>query len=88
MHTNEQGCLLSATMPDFGVVIERRTGFSASNYPLWPPYSAPPDRAYTAQDVSVHATQGHVLAGTFTAPMRKSRIPAVLTPTGNTYFRF
>jgi len=38
--TNERGCLLSATMPDYGVVIERRSSFSASNYPLWPPYSA------------------------------------------------
>jgi len=82
VHTNEQGCLFSATMPDYGVVIERRSGFSTSNYPLWQPYSAPPDHAYTAQDVSIRAPQGHVLAGTFTAPTHKSRIPAAVLITG------
>lgn len=82
VHTNEQGCLLSATMPDYGVVIERRSGFSATNYPLWPPYSAPPDHAYTAQEVSIHAPQGHVLAGTFTVPVRKNNSPAAVLITG------
>jgi dienelactone hydrolase len=80
--TNDQGCMLSATMPDYGVVIERRTGFSASDYMFWPPYSAPPDHAYTAQDVSIHAPQGHVLAGTFTVPARKDNIPAAVLITG------
>src|SRR6266404_269605 len=50
--TDEHGCLLSATMPDYGVTIERRTGFSESSYPPWPPYSAPPDHAYGALEVS------------------------------------
>jgi uncharacterized protein len=82
VHTNEQGCLLSAIMPDYSVVIERRSGFSTSNYPLWPPYSAPPDHAYSAQDVSIQAPQGHVLAGTFTVPTRKDNIPAAVLITG------
>ena len=82
VQTSERGCLLSATMPDYGVVIERRSGFSASNYPLWPPYSAPPDHAYSAQDVSIHAPKGHILAGTFTVPAHKDNIPAAVLVTG------
>jgi pimeloyl-ACP methyl ester carboxylesterase len=80
--TNERGCLLSATMPDYGVVIERRSSFSASNYPLWPPYSAPPDSAYSAQEVSIRASQGHVLAGTFTVPAHQDSIAAAVLITG------
>jgi uncharacterized protein len=80
--TNEQGCMLSAAMPDYGVVIERRSSLSTRNYPLWPPYSAPPDLAYTAQNVSIRAPQGHVLAGTFTAPTHKSSVPAAVLITG------
>src|SRR5579871_3343657 len=56
--TDEQGCMLAATLPDFGVVIERRGGFESSNYPLWPPYSAPPDAAYRALDVRISASKG------------------------------
>ena len=80
--TNERGCMLSATMPDYGIVIERRSGFSPSDYMLWPPYSAPPDHAYSAQDVSIRAPQGHVLAGTLTWPSRKDNIPAAVIITG------
>lgn len=80
--TDEHGCMLSATMPDYGVAIERRTGFSESGYPPWPPYSAPPDRAYGAQEVSIHAPQGHVLAGTFTVPAHDGRIAAAVLITG------
>jgi hypothetical protein len=35
--TDGQGCMLSATLPEFGVVIERRSEFNAAQYPLWPP---------------------------------------------------
>jgi len=80
--TNEHGCMLSATMPDYGVVIERRAGFSATDYAFWQPYSAPPDHAYTAQDVSIRASQGHVLAGTLTVPAQKNNIPAAVLITG------
>ena len=80
--TDERGCMLSATMPDYGVVIERRSGFSANDYPLWAPYAAPPDRAYLAEDVSIRAPQGHVLAGTLTSPMRKDAAPAAVLITG------
>jgi uncharacterized protein len=80
--TNEHGCMLSATMPDYGVVIERRTSLSTSDYLLWPPYSAPPDDAYSAQDVSIRAPQGHVLAGTFTVPAHKDSIAAAVLITG------
>ncbi len=80
--TNERGCLLSATMPDYGVVIERRTSFSISDYPFWPPYAAPPDKAYRAQDVSIRAPQGHVLAGTFTVPAHRGRMAVAVLITG------
>ena len=80
--TDEHGCMLSATMPDYRVVIERRTGFSESQYPAWPPYSAPPDHAYGAQDVRIRAPQGHELAGTFTVPAHRGRIAAALLITG------
>ncbi|HXZ42716.1 MAG TPA: alpha/beta fold hydrolase [Terriglobales bacterium] len=74
--TDEQGCMLAATMPDYGVVVQRRVGFSADNYPLWAPYAAPPDGAYRAEDVSIRAPQGHVLAGTLTVPNSRENVPA------------
>jgi uncharacterized protein len=80
--TDERGCMLSATMPDYGVVIERRIGFSPSSYPLWQPYAAPPDGFYRAEDVSIRSPQGHVLAGTFTIPLRKQNMPAAILITG------
>jgi hypothetical protein len=82
VHTDERGCMLSATLPDYGVVIERRADFPASNYPLWPPYAAPPDGAYRAEEVSIRAPQGHLLAGTFTVPPHKLSIPAAILITG------
>ena len=80
--TDDQGCMVSATMPDYGVVIERRAGFSESQYPAWAPYAAPPDHAYGARDVAIRASQGHVLAGTFTVPKHAGRIAAALLITG------
>jgi uncharacterized protein len=80
--TDDRGCLLSATLPDYAVVIERRVGFGESQYPAWAPYAAPPDHAYTARDVNVRAPQGHVLAGTFTVPANAARIPAAVLITG------
>ena len=81
--TDEHGCMLSATLPDRGVVIERRTDLSRAQYPLWTPYGAPPDHAYQASDVSIHAPQGHTLAGTLTRPLHaRRRLPAVVFITG------
>lgn len=80
--TDEQGCMQTATLPDFGLVIERRADFSPDQYPLWPPYSAPPDGAYRARDVRIPAAGGAVLAGTFTTPLPKGRVPAALLITG------
>ena len=80
--TDERGCMLSAAMPDYSVVIERHTGFAARNYPLWPPYGAPPDNAYRVHDVSIPAPQGHVLAGTLTVPAQKGSVPAAVLITG------
>jgi dienelactone hydrolase len=80
--TDEQGCMLSATLPEYGVVIERRTGFTAAQYPLWPPYAAPPDSAYRASDASIHAPQGHTLTGTLTTPLHGKLVPAAVLITG------
>jgi dienelactone hydrolase len=80
--TDEQGCMVAATVPDYGVTIERRGSFPPSQYPVWTPYGAPPDGAYRALDVRIPAPGGHVLAGTLTVPPRRGKTPAVVLITG------
>jgi uncharacterized protein len=80
--TDERGCMLSATMPDYGVVIKRRPAFSPNDYPLWAPYAALPDGAYRAEEVSIHAPQGHVLMGTLTVPRHDQSVPAAVLISG------
>ena len=81
--TDQHGCMLSASLPEHGTVIERRSSFDPSQYPLWPPYAAPPDGAYLAVDVSISAPQGHVLAGTLTTPKgAPGNLPAAVLITG------
>jgi hypothetical protein len=81
--TDEHGCMLAATLPKYGVTIERRLGFKPDQYPLWAPYAAPPDGAYRAEEVRVRAPQGHVLAGTYTIPTHGARpMPAAVLITG------
>lgn len=80
--TDASGRMLSATLPEFGVTIERREGFGPEQYPLWPPNAAPPDHAYTATDVSITAPQGHVLAGTLTMPHGRGPFAAAVLITG------
>ena len=81
--TDEQGCMLAATLPEHGVMIERRAEFGADQYPVWAPYTAPPDRAYRAEEVSITAPQGHVLAATLTTPsVGQGKFPAAVLITG------
>lgn len=80
--TDDRGRLLTATLPEYGVVIERHSGFKPEGYPLWPPEAAPPDGAYRAEDVAIRAPLGHVLAGTLTTPRGRGRFPAVVLITG------
>jgi len=80
--TDDRGCMISATMPDYGVTIERRASVAEDDYRLWPPYAAPPDAAYTARDVAIHAPQGHVLAGTLTMPPHAGASPAAVLISG------
>ncbi len=80
--TDENGSMLSATLPEFGVTIERRANFRPEQYPLWPPYAAAPDGAYRAEDVRIPAPQGHVLAGTLTTPAGRGPFPAAVLITG------
>ena len=79
---DEQGCLIAATLPEFGVTIERRPDFKPEQYPLWPPYAAPPDHAYQAAEVKIPSAQGIVLAGTLTTPPHKNVVPAAVLITG------
>jgi dipeptidyl aminopeptidase/acylaminoacyl peptidase len=74
--------MLAASLPEYGVTIERREGYAEANYPLWPANSAPPDGAYRAADVAIHAPQGHVLAGTLTTPAGRGPFPAAVLITG------
>ena len=80
--TDDHGCMISAILPEYGITIERRTGFSPQQYPLWPAYAAPPDGAYKAEEVSIPAPQGHVLAGTLTTPPVRKPMPAAVLITG------
>jgi uncharacterized protein len=80
--SDEQGCMLSATLPEYGLAIERRAEFAPAQYPLWAPYAPPPDRAYSAADVAIRAPKGHVLAGTLTRPSAKQAVPAAVLITG------
>jgi len=80
--TDADGCVVTASLPDFGVTIERRSSFSASAYPMWPPYAAPPDRAYSSTSVKIPAANGAVLAGTLTRPMHEKATPGAVLITG------
>jgi len=84
--TNERGDLLAATLPDYGVTIERRDRFAPDRYPIWPANEAPPDGAYRAIEVRIPCPQGHVLAGTLTLPRRfregGKRVPGAVLITG------
>jgi uncharacterized protein len=81
--TDNAGCMLAATLPEHGVVIERRIGFRAEQYPLWAPYGAPPDGAYRAEEVTIPAPQGHKLVGTLTTPAHGGeKFPAAVMITG------
>jgi dipeptidyl aminopeptidase/acylaminoacyl peptidase len=73
---------LAASLPEFGVVIERHEDFSPEKYPLWPPHAAPPDGAYRAAEVSIRAPQGHELAATLTTPAGRGPFPAAVLITG------
>ena len=80
--TDDDGNLLAATLPDYGVVIERRIGFRPKDYPLWPRYAARPGGSYRAEEVRIRAPRGHVLAGTLTIPKPGRLAPAVVLITG------
>ncbi|HEY6866617.1 MAG TPA: alpha/beta fold hydrolase, partial [Candidatus Eisenbacteria bacterium] len=80
--TDIGGHVLSASLPDFGVVIERRVGFTPAAYPLCPADAAAPGAPYRAEEVRIPAPQGHVLAGTLTVPEGPGPFPAAVLITG------
>ncbi len=81
--TDDEGCLLSAVVPEYGVTFERRDDFAPASYTAWPRYAAATDGAYTATDVRILAPEGHVLAGTLTLPAHaRGRRPAIVLISG------
>jgi dienelactone hydrolase len=80
--TDAEGRMLSATLPEYGVVIERRIPFTPAMYALWPPDAPAPGAAYRAEDVRISAPQGHVLVGTLTVPSGNGPFPAAVLITG------
>ena len=80
--TDDRGCMLAATLPEHGVVIESQPSFKRGDYPLWAPYGAPPDKIYSAKEVRIQAPQGHTLVGTLTLPNGFGRFPAAVLITG------
>src|SRR5207247_7909731 len=80
--TDPEGRMLSATLPDYGVIIERRVGFTPATYPLWPPHAAAPGAPYRAEEVRIPAPAGHALAGTLTVPNGRGPFPAAVLITG------
>jgi len=80
--TDTGGHVLGATLPDYGVTIERRAKFPLSAFALWPADSAAPGAWYRPEDVRIIAPQGHVLAGTLTVPAGKGPFPAAVLITG------
>jgi alpha-beta hydrolase superfamily lysophospholipase len=80
--TDAEGRMLSATLPDYGVTIERRIGFMPAAYPPWPAYAPPPDGAYRADSVRIAAPEGHSLAATLTVPKRAGPFAAAVLVTG------
>jgi len=80
--SDEEGNLVAATLPAYGVVIERRIGFSPAAYPVWPAEAAPPGAPYRALPVRIPAPVGHVLAGTLTLPKGAGPFAAAVLITG------
>ncbi|MGH7741922.1 MAG: alpha/beta hydrolase family protein [Candidatus Eiseniibacteriota bacterium] len=80
--TDSLGNLLNATLPEYGVVIERRLGFPPDRYPLWPPDQAAPGAPYRDEQVLIRAPEGHVLAGTVSTPAGAGPFPAAVLITG------
>ncbi len=80
--TSADGHLLSATLPEFGVTIERHVNFKPEAYPLWPPRAAAPGARYRAEEIRIEAPEGHVLAGTLTTPPGLGPFPAAVLITG------
>lgn len=77
------GSLLGAVIPVQRVTVVREAGaHRLVSQPI--DYGAPPGAPYTAQDVTVHTSEGLSLTGTLTLPtVRRGRVPAVVTITGS-----
>jgi uncharacterized protein len=80
--TDDHGCMLAATLPEFGIVVERRANFSQAQYRLSPPNAALPDSGYEVSEVKIPAPHGIVLAGTVTQPMANGPVPGAILITG------
>ena len=84
LHLDSRGRILHGALAAQKLTIERVAGTLNRSAEAAPDYSAPPDANYTAEDVSVRTSAGHVMAGTLTLPkQRRGKIPAVITISGS-----
>jgi uncharacterized protein len=78
------GDITAAAVPAQRLTVVRLDGAHATPIGFVPPdYSAPEGAPYTAEDVTVPATEGHTLAGTLTRPRTAERVAAVVMITGS-----
>jgi dienelactone hydrolase len=80
--TDASGRMLAASLPAFGVTIERVENFTPDRYPRWAPDQAPPGAPYAVTEVKIVAPEGHVLAGTLSSPRGAGPFPAAVLITG------
>lgn len=75
---DKRGSIEAASLPAYGVRIQRVASLRASAYRLEPLLDAPTGAPYTATEVRVPARAGHVLAGTLTLPQGGENRKAVV----------
>ncbi|HEY0811268.1 MAG TPA: alpha/beta fold hydrolase, partial [Longimicrobiales bacterium] len=84
LHLDARGRILHGNVPSQNVTIERAAGTLNRGSDAAPDYSAPANAGYTAEDVTVRTSAGHVIAGTLTLPKRRTgKIPAAITISGS-----
>lgn len=77
--TDGRGNMLAATLPEFGVVIERRSDFKLSQFQPWPVNGAPAGGPYRAKQISISRPTGPAISGTLTLPLGSKKAgPAAL----------
>ena len=84
--TDKAGRIVRGGMPSMGLTITRVDGIAASRLGPKPDYAAPAGAPYSAENVMVPTTMGHMLGGTFTKPVsapRSGKFAVVISITGS-----